>query len=59
MTKTLENLKLHQKMVLFSTYTIKLWQTEMPLVYDFETLSSDAPYHKFWKINLLKILSVD
>ena len=26
-----------------ATYTIKLWQTEMPLVYDFETLSSDAP----------------
>ena len=32
-----------------ATYTIKLWQTEMPLVYDFETLSSDAPYHKFYE----------
>lgn len=30
-----------------ATYTVKLWQTEMPFTYNFETLSSDNPYHKF------------
>ena len=34
-----------------ATYTIKLWQTEMPFTYDFETLSSDNPYHKFTEDN--------
>ncbi len=39
-------------MVLFSAiYTIRLWQTEMPFTYDFETLSSDNPYHKFTEDN--------
>ena len=33
------------------TYTIRLWQTEMPFTYDFETLSSDNPYHKFTEDN--------
>ena len=32
-------------------YTIRLWQTEMPFTYDFETLSSDNPYHKFTEDN--------
>lgn len=30
-----------------ATYTVKLWQTEMPSTYDFETLSSKNPYHRF------------
>ena len=34
-----------------ATYTIRLWQTEMPFTYDFETLSSDNPYHKFTEDN--------
>ncbi len=34
-----------------ATYTIRLWQTEMPFIYDFETLSSDNPYHKFTEDN--------
>lgn len=34
-----------------TTYTIRLWQTEMPFTYDFETLSSDNPYHKFTEDN--------
>lgn len=32
-------------------YTSRLWQTEMPFTYDFETLSSDNPYHKFTEDN--------
>ena len=32
-------------------FTIRLWQTEMPFTYDFETLSSDNPYHKFTEDN--------
>ena len=32
-------------------YTIRLWRTEMPFTYDFETLSSDNPYHKFTEDN--------
>ncbi len=35
----------------FVFYTIRLWQTEMPFTYDFETLSSDNPYHKFTEDN--------
>lgn len=34
-----------------ATYTIRLWQTEMPFTYDFEALSSDNPYHKFTEDN--------
>lgn len=34
-----------------STYTIRIWQTEMPATYDFEKLSSDNPYHKFTEDN--------
>lgn len=34
-----------------ATYTIRLWQTEMPFTCDFETLSSDNPYHKFTEDN--------
>ena len=34
-----------------ATYTIRLWQSEMPFTYDFETLSSDNPYHKFTEDN--------
>ena len=34
-----------------ATYTIRLWQTEMPFTYDFETLSSENPYHKFTEDN--------
>lgn len=33
-----------------ATYAVTLWQTEMPFTYDFETLSSDNPYHKFVEI---------
>ena len=34
-----------------ATYTIRLWQTEMPITYNFETLRSDNPYHKFTEEN--------
>lgn len=34
-----------------ATYTVRLWQTEMPFIYNFETLSSDNPYHKFTEDN--------
>lgn len=34
-----------------ATYSIRLWQTEMPFTYDFETLSSDNPYHRFTEDN--------
>ena len=32
-----------------ATYTITLWQTEMPDFYHFETLSSDNPFHIFYE----------
>lgn len=34
-----------------ATYTVRLWQTEMPSIYNFESLSSDNPYHKFTEDN--------
>lgn len=32
-----------------ATYTITLWQTEMPTKYHFESLSSPDPYHVFYE----------
>ena len=32
-----------------ATYKVTLWQTEMPTVYGFETLSSSTPYHTFYE----------
>lgn len=32
-----------------ATYSLTLWQTEMPTNYHFETLSSSSPYHVFYE----------
>lgn len=32
-----------------ATYKVTLWQTEMPFKYDFESLSAEIPYHKFFE----------
>ena len=32
-----------------ASYTITVWQTEMPLQYSFETLSSNTPFHIFYE----------
>ena len=32
-----------------ATYNITLWQTEMPDIYHFETLSSENPFHVFYE----------